>query len=310
VRDEDHPNRQIQLADQADSRAQPAPEHFVMLERVDRILLAVRDRNEAAETFGDILGAEKVEEDELGIFRAKRVVVQAGDSEFELLEPAGDGPTADHLERWGEGIFAAGFSTDDLPGVSHSLADAGLRFSEVDGRLYAEPDQTRGMRTVVSASQARDTVGLISHVYEVTNIVHGHEEAAAFYAQAFGLDQSRFHYIPSEHWGYVGTLTLFDPPDRLDRIEITQTTDDTKAMGRYYGKRGQSIYMCYAETPDVAPIRERLEARQARYTPQPEEPTGGLFIHPTALCGMLMGISRTNLAWRWSGHPELARVGT
>jgi catechol 2,3-dioxygenase-like lactoylglutathione lyase family enzyme len=280
-----------------------------MLERVDRILLAVRDRNEAAETFGDILGAEKVRFDEVGVYRAKRAVVQVGDSEFELLEPAGDGSVADHLQRWGDGIFAAGFSTNDLPGVSKSMADAGLRFAEEDGRLYAEPDQTRGMRTVISQVQARESVGFITHVYEVTNIVDDHEEAAAFYAKAFGLHQSRFHYIPSEHWGYIGTLTLFDPPDRLDRIEITQTTDDTKAMGRYYRKRGQSIYMCYAETPDVGSIRERLEAREARYTPQPEEPSGGLFIHPTALCGMLMGISRTNLAWRWSGHPELARPG-
>lgn len=280
-----------------------------MLERVDRILLAVRDRTEAADTFADILGAEKLREDEVGIYGAKRVVVQAGDSEFELLEPVGDGPVADHLDRWGEGIFAAGFSTNDLPGVSHALADAGLRYSEEDGRLYAEPDQTRGMRTVISQAQARDTVGLVSYVYEVTNIVDDHEEAAAFYARAFGLDQSRFHYIPSEHWGYIGTLTLFDPPNRLDRIELTQTTDDTKAMGRYYRKRGQSIYMCYAETPDVSPIIERLEARGARYTPQPQEPSGGLFIHPTALRGMLMGVSRTNLAWRWSGHPGLARVG-
>lgn len=279
-----------------------------MLERVDRILLAVRDRNEAADTFCDILGADKVREDDLGTYGARRAVVQAGDSEFELLEPAGDGPVADHLERWGEGIFAAGFSTNDLPGVSKSMADAGLRFSEEDGRLYAEPDQTRGMRTVISRAEARDTVGFVSYVYEVTNIVDDHEEAAAFYAKAFGLDQSRFHYIPSEHWGYIGTLTLFDRPNRLDRIEITQTTDDRKAMGRYYARRGQSIYMCYVETPDVGPIRERLEAREARYTPQSEEPSGGLFIHPTALCGMLMGVSRTNLAWRWSGQPELARA--
>ena len=280
-----------------------------MLERVDRILLAVRDRQEAAETFGDILGAEKVRDDEVRIYNSKRAVVQAGDSEFELLEPAGDGLVADHLEQWGEGIFAAGFSTNDLPGVSKTMADAGLRFSEEDGRLHAEPDQTRGMRTVISQAEARDTVGHISYVYEVTNVVDDHEKTAAFYAKAFGLDQSRFHYIPSEHWGYIGTLTLFDPPNRLDRIEITQTTDDTKSMGRYYGRRGQSIYMCYVETPDVSPIVERLEAREARYTPQPEEPSGGLFIHPTALCGMLMGVSRTNLAWRWSGQPELSRAG-
>ena len=47
-----------------------------------------------------------------------------------------------------------------------------------------------------------------------------------------------------------------------------------------------------------------------RYTGRSDDPNPeGLFIHPTALCGMLMGVSRTNLAWRWSGRPELARAG-
>ena len=32
-------------------------------------------------------------------------------------------------------------------------------------------------------------------------------------------------------------------------------------MERYYEKRGQSLYMCFVETPNYAPIRERLEAR-------------------------------------------------
>ena len=279
-----------------------------MLDRVDRVLLAVRDSAEAAETFAGVLGAEKVREDELRLYSAKRTVVQAGESEFELLEPAGEGAVANHLGRWGEGIFGAGFSTSDLPGVSRTMADAGLRFADEGGYVYVEPDQTRGMRTVISETREREPAGPISYLYEITNIVDDHREAASFYARVFGLDQSRFHHIPSKHWGYDGTLTLFDPPNRLDRIELTQTTDDGKAMGRFYRKRGQSIYMCYAETPDVGAIRERLEARDARYTPQPEEPEGGLFVHPTALCGMLMGISRTNLAWRWSGRPDLSQA--
>jgi hypothetical protein len=32
-----------------------------------------------------------------------------------------------------------------------------------------------------------------------------------------------------------------------------------------------------------------------------------LFVHPRALHGVLAGISRDTLAWRWSGHPEQVR---
>ncbi|MDO8614901.1 MAG: VOC family protein [Dehalococcoidia bacterium] len=278
-----------------------------MLERVDRVQLAVRDRAAAAQTFRDILGAQVVREDRLRLYAASRTVVQAGESEFELLEPAGEGALAQHLDRWGEGIFAAGFSTPDPASLSGRLEGAGLQFVEEAGQLFIDPGQTRGMRTVISQSRDRQPAGLISRLYEVTNIVADHQEAAAFYARAFGLDSSRFHKLNSERWGYVGTLTLFGPPQRLDRIELTQITEPSLAMGRYFARRGPSIYMCYAEAPDVGAIQRRLEERGARYTPQPEEPEGGLFIHPSALHGMLMGISRTDLAWLWSGAPERSR---
>ena len=270
--------------------------------------LAVRDCMVAADAFAEVVGAEKVREDELRVFNAKRTVVQAGESEFELLEPAGDGAVASHLERWGEGIFAAGFSTDNPGALARRMDDRALRFREEGGQIFIEPDQTRGMRTVISRWSEREPVGLISSLYEVTNIVEDHEGAASFYADAFGLDASRFCPIKSEQWGYTGTLTLFDPPSRLDRIELTQITEPSLAMGRFFARRGPSIYMCYAETGNTRAIRERLEARGSRYTAGRENGGGNLFVHPTALHGMLMGISRANLAWTWSGRPELARA--
>jgi len=279
-----------------------------MLLRVDRMQLAVRDCMVAADAFAEVVGAEKVREDELRVFNAKRTVVQAGESEFELLEPAGDGAVASHLERWGEGIFAAGFSTDNPGALARRMDDRALRFREEGGQIFIEPDQTRGMRTVISRGSEREPVGLISSLYEVTNIVEDHEAAASFYADAFGLDASRFCPIKSEQWGYTGTLTLFDPPSRLDRIELTQITEPSLAMGRFFARRGPSIYMCYAETGNTGAIRERLEARGSRYTAGRENGGGNLFVHPTALHGMLMGVSRANLAWTWSWRPDLARA--
>ena len=286
-----------------------------MLERVDRMQLAVRDREEAASTFAAVLGAQVVREDAVRSLGAGRTVVRAGEAEFELLQPSGDGVLAEHMERWGEGIFAGGFSTRDVNALAVHLSGRGVAFTTEGEQLLIGPDQTRGMRMVISplrneagAGLPAGRHGLINFLYEVTNIVTDHKESAAFYADAFALDASRFCPIASDHWGYSGTLTLFDPPARLDRIEITQT-NQPMAMGRFYERRGQSVYMCYAETEDTAPIVAALEARGGRYTVGREDGAGNMFVHPTALCGMLMGISRTNLAWTWSGRPELAKVG-
>lgn len=280
-----------------------------MLERVDRVQLAVRDRAAALQSFVELFAAEPVREDELRLANARRTVLQAGESEFELLEPAGEGAVATHLEQWGEGIFAAGFSTADLPGLASHLAQKGIAHREEGEQLFIDPAHTRGMRMVISPGAPRRRLGRISYLYEVTNIVQDHREAASFYAGSFRLDSSRFSPIASDRYGYTGTLTLFDPPARLDRIELTQITDPAGAMGRFFGRRGPSVYMCFAEAPDVRPIIERLQARGARYTADSEFPNEqSLFVHPTALHGVLMGISRTNLAWTWSGRPELARA--
>ena len=279
-----------------------------MLTRVDRVQIAVRDRAAAEETFRDLLGAEKVREDSSDLLQAKRSVMQAGISEFELLEPVGGGPVRAHLERWSEGLLSAGFATSDLSALCERLSARSVLWREESRQVHIEASQTPGMRIVLSEEAERSPVGLIRWLYEVTNIVDDHQAAAAFYTGTFELDPSRFSPIASKDYGYAGQLLLFDPPARLDRIELSQITDPSLAMGRFATKRGQSIYMCYVETDHVAEIMERLDRRGARYARRRDEHNPeGLFIHPSSLHGVLLGVSRSNLAWLWSGRPELAR---
>jgi hypothetical protein len=278
-----------------------------MLQRLDRILVAVRDRSVATDTFGAVLAARRVRDDRSAVLGAHRSVMQAGCTEIELLQPDGPGPVRDFIARWGEGLLGVGFTTADLAALRDHLSTRGVRCSEEAGQLHLGPDQTHGARVVLSPGSARTPVGLISHIYEVTNLVADWQRAAARYADLFGLDASRFHQLTSAEFGYSGTLTLFNPPAQLDRIELSQTTDPVKAMGRFFAKRGENLYMCYAETDDLSPIVRRLDERGMRWagsrdTAQREN----LFIHPSGLHGVLMGVSRTNLAWTWSGHPELA----
>jgi hypothetical protein len=279
-----------------------------MLEHVDRMQLAVRDRAAAARTFIEAFDAVEVKDDAVPALAAKRRVVQAGRSEFELLEPAGEGPVADYVAEWGEGLFAAGFSTRDVATLARRLAEKGVRYTEAGEQLLIAPDQTPGLRMVVSPERERPMVGLIRNLYEATNLIEDHVAAGDFYADRFGLDASRFCPITSKQYGYTGQLTLFNPPERLDRIELSQITDPEKAMGRFMTRRGgETLYMCYSEADEIAPIAERLEKRGMRFAGRdPGDPhPAGIFIHPATFHGVLMGCSRTNLAWSWSGHPEL-----
>lgn len=280
-----------------------------MLERVDRVQLVVRDRRSAAQTFRDILGAEPVAESESVHLVARRTVLALGENEVELCEPAGPGPARAHLERWGEGLVTAGFAVADVGALRRRLGAQGARFGEDGEQTYLPASETAGMPVVISPLRQRRRVGPVTHLYEVTNtILSGWQAAAERYTRLFGLDPARFSPIKSERFGYVGTLTLFDPPRRLDRIEISQVVDPGSAMGRWVAKRGDSLYMCYVETDDVPAIIGRLTARRARFTPRGGDAAterDGLWIHPSALCGLLLGVSRTTVAWEWSGRPEL-----
>jgi hypothetical protein len=80
-------------------------------------------------------------------------------------------------------------------------------------------------------------------------------------------------------------------------------------MGRFHKRRGDSLYMFYVETDDVGALEQRLQARGARFAANRHDQAGlaGLFIHPSAFLGVLIGVSRTEHAWMWSGDPERAR---
>lgn len=279
-----------------------------MLSYVDRVQLVVPDPAAAVQTWQDLFAAEKTGEGFSNFLNANITTVRAGATDFEFLEPVGPGPAADFAAARRQGLYGVGFSAPSLLNIVRHFDSSRVPFVEEDGRIYLRPGATHGMPTVVSQEGSRERAGIIRHVYEVTNVVRDWQDTAAHYTRIFGLDPTRYSRIKSHNFGYDGTLTLFNPPDRLDRIEITQTNAEG-AMDRFYRKNGPSLYMCYIETDDVPALAERLDARGARYEHSDRSPEVGLFIHPSALHGMLMGVSRTNFAWVWSGRPELAGEG-
>ncbi len=280
-----------------------------MLAVVDRVQLAVTDRRAAAAGFARLLDAAIASEDAVAPLAARRTTLASGRATIELLEPDGGGPVADHLRAAGPGLFAAGVASAHLDALRHRLVERRVDFAEADGQLFLAPHATggTGLRCVVSPLRdAPAAPGLISHLYEVTNLVADWEAAAAHYARLFDLAPDRFCPIASQEYGYRGTLTMFDPRDRLDRIEVITPHELGKTMGRYLTKRGPCLYMCFAEAPDLAVLRARLEEHA------PGDWTGSthaavpdtLFIHPKALAGLMMGVSRTSVGWTWSGRPE------
>jgi catechol 2,3-dioxygenase-like lactoylglutathione lyase family enzyme len=280
-----------------------------MLKGVDRVQIAVADLDSAEKIATAVFGAEILRRDQLAPLGARRATLQAGTSLLELVEPDGAGPVQEFVRRWGSGLFAAGFSVDDLDAAAHHLEKQGAKFQRSLGQLFLDPSATLGMRVVLSARHERVPVGLIKCIYEVTNLVGSWRAAAEKYAALFALDPAKFVPIESKDFGYTGVLTMYDSPARLDRIEIAEIIKPELAMGRYHRKRGDSLYMFFVETDDVSAIAQRIEAAGSRANVWRHDEAGAaeMFIHPNQFLGVLVGVSRSEVAWTWSGDPERAR---
>ncbi|HZN12702.1 MAG TPA: hypothetical protein VFB78_00405 [Acidimicrobiales bacterium] len=275
-----------------------------MLTRIDRIQVATPDIGTAASRWGILLGAEHDGDDVVSALAARRSRYRVGDGWVEFLEPDGAGPVADALaERGGAHLFAAGAATVDVDELVLRFVERGQKVAVEGGQAFLDADATGGygLRLVVSAEDDLPSVGAIDYLYEVTNLVANADAAVAEYADGFGFHpSSEMVPIESKEYGYRGFLTLFHP-DRLHRFEVINPHDRDKTMGRYFGKFGESLYMCFAESNQLASVAERCKEAEAPIT---EVGNHTLFLHPAALGGVMVGLSRPTYAWTWSGHPE------
>ncbi len=288
-----------------------------MLTDIDRVLIASPDAEDTAARWRALLGAEDVARDTLSTMAAKRIILRAGDSDIEILEPDGAGVVADELARRGRAhLFAAGASSPDIDDVVRTAAAAGALVEDADGRRYITVTiEGAPIRFVISQATERKPAGDVNFLYEATILAANQAAAVDQLTDVFGLDPASFQTITSEKFGYTGVLTLFEA-GRLHRFEVITPTDMAKTMGRFYGREGACFYMCFADSSKMYDIEQRALDRSDGHTSDRPDGRGEdqspdqLWLHPPALGGMMLGLSRPTMAWTWSGFPERVEAFT
>ena len=136
-----------------------------MLDRCDRVQIAVHDAAKAAQRFGQLLGCAVARRDHSRHLGAKRTILAVGESEFELCEADGAGLTQDFLARRGEGLMTAGYCTADLDSMVKRWEGLGVAYDRDAEQLYLAPETTFGLPIVISESTYRPRVGPVSFLY-------------------------------------------------------------------------------------------------------------------------------------------------
>ncbi len=275
-----------------------------MLSRIDRVMVTAHDAAAVANRWAVLLDAREQRRDRIPALGADRIVIAVGDAEVEILQPTGPGPVARHLAAGG-GPFAAGVATQNIHALRRRLAEAGIVPTQIGQQFFVDAGRLGipGLNVVIGTDTERPRTGLMTNLYEVTHLTDDAAGTTAAIARLFGLDARSFVPIRSEAFGYDGTLTLFDS-NRLHRIETIDPLDKKKTMGRYFERYGPTLYMCYGETDRLPELRERLKELAPRDWTGSDIDDNGLFVHPRALGGIMLGVSRTTYAWTWSGYPD------
>ncbi len=260
-----------------------------MLERTDRVCLAVRDAAKAAEDFAAIFDTEIVDISPDSTAGAMRTTLQWGQDQVELYEPNRDGPTADFLSAGRSGLFAGGFASQDPQAAAAIFQDSGIRVEEQSAdRLVILPGELDGTGVVLSKTQQHDRVGLNDKIWQITFAGPDLAAAVTNYSALFNLEDTFTNYYTSEHFGYEGAITWFDARDGglLDSLEYLEPNDENKNVARFVERNGNGIYMASIESDDIPAIKERVTATGDGW----QGTDFGGFIHPKRLHGLLLGL--------------------
>jgi catechol 2,3-dioxygenase-like lactoylglutathione lyase family enzyme len=261
-----------------------------VLERTDRIALAVSDAEEACESYRVIFDAEVVGDAKDAEAGARRVTLQWGESQVEIYEPTAEGPAADFIRAGRRGLFAGGFTSPDPAAVAGRLEAAGIRVHEQGAeRFCVWPGDLDGVGVILSKTVERERVGLADKIWQITYAVPDLEAAIERYSDLFGLGACFTNRYESDPFGYLGAITWFDARDRapLDSLEYLEPNDPSKNVARFVGRHGAGVYMASIEAqPDaIAEMQRRVEATGGGWVGRE---TG--FIQPRRLSGLLVGI--------------------
>ncbi|HEV8662613.1 MAG TPA: methylmalonyl-CoA epimerase [Candidatus Methylomirabilis sp.] len=106
-----------------------------MIKKLDHIAIAVRDLEEAARTFEQILGVPPAKVQEVPTEKVRVAFFPFGGAEVELVQGLGsDNPIANFIAKRGEGIHHICFEVDDLQETLDRLSAAGVPLLDRSGK--------------------------------------------------------------------------------------------------------------------------------------------------------------------------------
>jgi methylmalonyl-CoA epimerase len=119
--------------------------------RIEHLVIAVKDLDAAIATYTETLGLEKVSEGEVPALGIRNAFLKLGDAELELAAPLSDDtPVGKFFQGQGEGMYLLALEVDSLDEAIATFEAKGARVNVAEGsdgqrRAFVSPRATHGV---------------------------------------------------------------------------------------------------------------------------------------------------------------------
>jgi catechol 2,3-dioxygenase-like lactoylglutathione lyase family enzyme len=254
-----------------------------MITGMPRIAIAVRDMDEAVQTFRDRFGMPVHEVSQSAQSLGVRIAMctPADGSNIELMSPAVPGePLNESLQRFldrrGEALFALMLEAPDPDAEAEALSERGLNALPLmrgAGGRDVHPRSTHGVlirvyptRQPSDAAPNQRSPGALSGIARVIIAVRDFDDAVTVYRDWLAMP---LEVLPEDDARGVRAANC--APGTGGAIEIVSLANAERPFGRaiarFLEERGEGMFALVLQSDDLAASATMLEAKGVRFAP-------------------------------------------
>jgi methylmalonyl-CoA/ethylmalonyl-CoA epimerase len=239
-----------------------------MLKKIHHVGVVVRSADEALRFYRDVLGLPVAKDAVIEDQGVRGVLLPAGESEIELLEPTREGTgVARFLER-GEGLHHVCFESDDVGAELEAAKAKGIRLIDEKPRSglagmigFLHPAATHGalveFATPPAGEHAPAAGPLVRNFDHLVAAVKDLDAGVKTWSNNFGLTESSRNEMPS-----LGITNAILPVGQANAfIELVTPLGEGGAVEKFLGERGEGLYLISLEVGNldqaVAGLRDK-----------------------------------------------------
>lgn len=267
-----------------------------MLSKIHHVGVVVRSADEALKFYRDVLGLPVTKDQVVPDQGVRGVLLPAGETEIELLEPVREDTGVWRFLQKGEGLHHVCFESDDVAADLAAAKAKGLQLIDEQPRPglagmigFLHPKASGGVLVEFATPPAGEAhhaagSGVVRGFDHLVIATRDLDETAALWCANFGLEE-----FGRGESAALGIRNVYLRVGRAQGfIEAVTPLSDETPVGKFLAERGPGMYLISLEVADLDAALARLREAGVRVGEPAGSPSGGriAFVSPRSTHGV------------------------